>query len=60
VADQDVTIRWYKITIDGLEGEFVVCKLRRVSSQPVLVSNGSKSGISWKPGESRARTRRKS
>jgi hypothetical protein len=43
VADQDFTIRWYGMTIDGMDGKFVVCKLRRVSSQPVHVGSVSNS-----------------
>jgi hypothetical protein len=43
VALQDFTIRWYDMTIDGLDGKFVVCKLRRVSSPPVLVGSVSNS-----------------
>jgi len=43
VAGQDFTIRWYDMVIDGAEGRFVVCKLRRVSSPPVLVGSVSDS-----------------
>jgi hypothetical protein len=43
VADQDFTIRWYDMVIDGTDGKFVVCKLRRVSSPPVLVGSVSDS-----------------
>jgi hypothetical protein len=41
MANQDFTLRWYKMTIEGLDGKFVVCKLRRVSSPPVLVGSVS-------------------
>jgi hypothetical protein len=43
VSEQDFTIRWYDIVIDEAEGRFVVCKLRRVSSPPVLVGSVSNS-----------------
>jgi hypothetical protein len=43
VAEQDFTIRWYDMVIDGLGGQFVVCKLRRVSSSPVQVGSVSNS-----------------
>jgi hypothetical protein len=43
VAEQDFTIRWYDMVIDGLEGQSVVCKLRRVSSPPVQVGSVSNS-----------------
>jgi hypothetical protein len=43
VPDQDLTIRWFDILIDGLDGKFAVCKLRRVSSPPVLVGSVSNS-----------------
>jgi hypothetical protein len=34
--DQDLQVRYYRMTFDDLEGCFVVAKLRRVSSPPVL------------------------
>jgi hypothetical protein len=37
--DQDLQIRYYDMDIDGLEGHFVVAKLRRISSSPVLVGS---------------------
>jgi hypothetical protein len=43
VAEQDFTIRWYDMVIDGVKGQFVVCKLCRVSSPPVLVGGVSNS-----------------
>lgn len=43
MAEQDFTIRWYDMVIDGVEGQFVVCKLRRVASPPVLVGGVSNS-----------------
>ena len=43
MAEQDFTVRWYDMVIDGLEGQFVVCKLRRVSSPPVQVGSVSNS-----------------
>jgi hypothetical protein len=43
LAEQDFTIRWYDMVIDEVEGRFVVCKLRRVSSPPVLVGSVSNS-----------------
>jgi hypothetical protein len=43
VPEQDFTIRWYDMVIDGVDGEFVVCKLRRVSSPPGLVGSVSNS-----------------
>jgi hypothetical protein len=44
VADQDFTIRYFNMTIEGLEDKrFVVAKLRRVSSPPVEVGTVSDS-----------------
>ena len=34
--DQDLQIRYFDMAIDGLEGKYLVAKLRRVSSSPVL------------------------
>jgi hypothetical protein len=42
VADQDFAIRYFNMTIEGLEGKrVVVAKLRRVSSPPVQVGTVS-------------------
>ena len=42
MADQDFTIRYFNMTIEGLEDKrFVVAKLRRVSSPPVQVGTVS-------------------
>jgi hypothetical protein len=44
VAEQDFTIRYFNMTIEGLEEwRFVVAKLRRVSSPPVQVGTVSDS-----------------
>lgn len=43
MADQDFAIRWFRMVIDAVDGEFVVCKLRRVSSPPVHVGSVSES-----------------
>ena len=44
MADQDFTIRYFNMTIEGLEDKrFVVAKLRRVSSPPVQVGTVSDS-----------------
>lgn len=34
--DQDLQVRYYDMDIDGLNGKYIVAKLRRVSSSPVL------------------------
>ena len=41
--DQDLQIRYYEMAIDGLEGKYIVAKLRRVSSSPVLEGSVSDS-----------------
>lgn len=41
--DQDLQIRYYEMDIDGLEGKYIVAKLRRVSSSPVLEGSVSDS-----------------
>jgi len=40
---QDFTIRYFYMTIEGLDGEFIVAKLRRVSSPPVQMGTVSDS-----------------
>src|SRR4051794_3022215 len=37
--DQELQVRYYDMTIHGLEGRFVVAKLRRISSGAVLVGS---------------------
>lgn len=38
-AEQDYSVKYYNITFDDLEGRFVVAKIRRVSSPPVMVGS---------------------
>ncbi len=37
--DQDLQVRFHDMTLHDLEGQFVVAKLRRISSPPVLVGS---------------------